>query len=93
MLTTTGGTSTDSSTKPISKWITPAVTEEELEWANILTVDLSVYETRKSELVQTVATALQRDGFFYVVGHGIPMETVGLVIQASTIILFITQLS
>lgn len=60
----------------IPTWVPPDVTQEKLEWADILTVDLTAYETRKGELVQTVATALQRDGFFYVVGHGIPTEMV-----------------
>lgn len=62
----------------IPKWNTPAVTQKELEWADILTVDLSIFPSRKSELVQTVATALQRDGFFYVVGHGIEPERVSV---------------
>lgn len=52
-------------------WKQPKVTEASLEWADILTVDLSLFETRRSSLVETVSTALQRDGFFYVVGHGI----------------------
>ncbi|TFK31377.1 hypothetical protein BDQ12DRAFT_640141 [Crucibulum laeve] len=50
-------------------------TKEDMEWADILTVDLSLYDTQKEELIKTVATALQRDGFFYVVGHGIDHET------------------
>ena len=44
--------------------------------ADILTVDLSLYDTKRDELIDTVRTALQRDGFFYVIGHGIPQETV-----------------
>jgi len=39
-----------------------------------LTVDLSLYDTDKPKLIETVQTALQRDGFFYVVGHGIDTE-------------------
>lgn len=60
----------------VPEWIPPKPTEEQVEWANILTVDLSLYDTKKDELIDTVATALQRDGFFYVVGHGIDLETV-----------------
>lgn len=63
--------------KGIPKWKTPGITQEELEWADILTVDLSLYNTRRCELIRTVATALQRDGFFYVVGHEISPGTVG----------------
>lgn len=64
--------------KEIPKWNAPAPTKHELPWADILTVDLSLYETHRNELVQTVATALERDGFFYVVGHGIEAKTVRL---------------
>ncbi len=63
----------------LPKWNPPQVTKEDVEWADILTVDLSLYDTRKEELVKTVETALSRDGFFYVVGHGIEPETVSFV--------------
>jgi hypothetical protein len=66
----------DSEKPPVQPWIAPKVTNEDVEWADILTVDLSLYETHKEHLVNTVATALQRDGFFYVIGHGIPGEVV-----------------
>lgn len=61
---------------PLLKWEAPKVTEAEVEWADILTVDLSLYDTNKNDLIQTVEKALSRDGFFYVVGHGISPETV-----------------
>jgi hypothetical protein len=65
-------------TKPdINPWIPAKPTAEDLEWADILTIDLSLYDTKKATLVDILTTALQRDGFFYVVGHGIPAETVG----------------
>ncbi|KJA25360.1 hypothetical protein HYPSUDRAFT_37871 [Hypholoma sublateritium FD-334 SS-4] len=57
-------------------WEPPAVTKESVEWADILTVDLSKYESHRQELVDTVRTALERDGFFYVVGHGIDPKTI-----------------
>ncbi|EEB93862.1 hypothetical protein MPER_07431, partial [Moniliophthora perniciosa FA553] len=55
-------------------WEPPKTTEEEVEWADILTVDLSLYETKRQELIDTIAVALERDGFFYVTNHGIPRE-------------------
>ena len=62
---------------PLPEWIPPPTTKDEtLEWADILTVDLQLYDADRQKLVDTVSTALQRDGFFYVVGHGIPHETV-----------------
>lgn len=42
-------------------WEAPPVTAEDLEWADILTIDLSKLATEKEELIKTVATALQRD--------------------------------
>jgi hypothetical protein len=60
----------------IPDWKAPKTTEAPLEWADILTVDLSLFESNRAELVNTVATALQRDGFFYIIGHGIGVEKV-----------------
>ncbi|KAF9485746.1 Clavaminate synthase-like protein [Pholiota conissans] len=57
-------------------FVPPPVTKENIEWADILTVDLSKYDTDRAELVDTVRTALERDGFFYVVGHGISPTTI-----------------
>lgn len=64
--------------KTLPKWNAPEVTKEEVEWANILTVDLALYDNDKAGLVKTVETALSRDGFFYVVNHGISSETVSI---------------
>ena len=65
-----------SSIPDVPVWEAPPVTAEDLEWADILTIDLSKLATEKEELIKTVATALQRDGFFYVIGHAIAPETV-----------------
>lgn len=70
---------------PVPRWKPAEPTREEVEWADILTVDLSLYDTQKDRLVETVATALQRDGFFYVVGHGIPIETVSALVAGGTL--------
>ncbi|KAK7036060.1 flavonol synthase/flavanone 3-hydroxylase [Favolaschia claudopus] len=58
----------------IPAWKPPPPTQCELPWADILTVDLSKYDSDRQGLVQTIATALERDGFFYVTGHGIAPE-------------------
>jgi hypothetical protein len=76
---------TESTTKlDIDPWIPAKPTAEDLEWADILTIDLSLYDTKKATLVDTLTTALQRDGFFYVVGHDIPAETVGRTVISRT---------
>lgn len=59
----------------LPRWEAPEPTKEEMEWADILTVDLGLYDHDKQSLVDTVELALKRDGFFYVVGHEIPLET------------------
>lgn len=71
-------------TKPVNagslpEWVPPPETSVSLDWADIKTVDLSLYDVpgRKSELIDTVSEALRNDGFFYIVGHGIPDEMVG----------------
>jgi hypothetical protein len=69
----------------VPDWKPPKETEAPLEWANILTVDLSLFETKRTELVNTVATALQRDGFFYVVGHGIEAEKVLIIAMYNSV--------
>ena len=62
---------------PLPEWTPPPTTNDaSLEWADILTVDLQLYDTDRQKLIDTVSTALQRDGFFYVVGHEITPETV-----------------
>ncbi|KAF7353934.1 Flavonol synthase/flavanone 3-hydroxylase [Mycena venus] len=61
--------------EPVPQWQPPAPTQYDLPWADILTVDLSQYETDREKLVKIVSTALERDGFFYVVGHDIAPET------------------
>lgn len=77
-------TQTNSTKKPVNagslpEWVPPPETSVSLDWADIKTVDLSLYDVpgRKSELIDTVSEALRNDGFFYVVGHGIPDEMVG----------------
>lgn len=79
-LTTTTMSTTEKALLPLPHWQPPPVSKEDHEWANILTVDLSKYDTDRDELVKTVETALSRDGFFYVVNHGLTQETVNLIL-------------
>ncbi|KIJ33374.1 hypothetical protein M422DRAFT_87907, partial [Sphaerobolus stellatus SS14] len=55
----------------LPKWVAPPPTKHEVDWADILTVDLSVYDSKKQELIEIVEKGLRRDGFFYAIGHGI----------------------
>ncbi|TFY61750.1 hypothetical protein EVG20_g6940 [Dentipellis fragilis] len=74
-MSTTIDDATTPSLDALPRWIPPRpTTETNLDWADILTVDLSLYDTARDELVDTISRALQRDGFFYVVGHGLDPE-------------------
>ncbi|CAK5263922.1 unnamed protein product [Mycena citricolor] len=63
---------TSSTANIVPPWNPPAPTTHDLDWAEILTVDLEKDTTDRDELVAIVSKAVERDGFLYVVGHGIP---------------------
>ena len=49
-----------------------------MDWADLITVDLSLYATEegRKELAQTLIKAVREDGFFYVKNFNIPQENV-----------------
>ncbi|KAH8601782.1 flavonol synthase [Bisporella sp. PMI_857] len=53
-------------------------TEENLDWADLATVDLSKYGTPEgnTELAETLINAIRKKGFFYVTNFGISQEAV-----------------
>lgn len=53
-------------------------TKENLDWAELVTVDLSTYNTPngKQELAKELIKAIREKGFFYVKGFDIPQEKV-----------------
>ncbi|KZT51518.1 Clavaminate synthase-like protein [Calocera cornea HHB12733] len=55
-----------------------AETKENLDWADLVTIDLSKYGTEqgKKELAQELLSALRTKGFFYVKNFNIPQERV-----------------
>ena len=52
--------------------------QEDLDWADLITVDLSLYGTPegRKELAQTLIKAVREDGFFYVKNFNISQERV-----------------
>ena len=52
--------------------------QENLDWADLITVDLSLYDTPegKKQLAQTLIKAVREDGFFYVKNFNISQERV-----------------
>ncbi|KAF7328393.1 hypothetical protein MVEN_02555000 [Mycena venus] len=55
-----------------------AETKEHLPWADLVTLDLSLYATPKGrkELAKTLITAVREKGFFYVRNFGVSQEAV-----------------
>ncbi|CAL1698193.1 unnamed protein product [Somion occarium] len=53
-------------------------TKENLDWADLITIDLSLYETAegRKQLAQTLIKAVREDGFFYVKNFNIPQDRV-----------------
>ncbi|WWD19329.1 hypothetical protein CI109_103788 [Kwoniella shandongensis] len=53
-------------------------TKENLDWADLPTIDLSKYSTPegRQELAQTLIEAIRTKGFFYVINYGIPQSAV-----------------
>ncbi|KIK66887.1 hypothetical protein GYMLUDRAFT_37955 [Collybiopsis luxurians FD-317 M1] len=53
-------------------------TKENLDWADLVTVDLSLYKTEegKKQLAQTLINAVREEGFFYVKNFNISQERV-----------------
>ncbi|KAF9513681.1 hypothetical protein BS47DRAFT_944195 [Hydnum rufescens UP504] len=61
----------------VKAWTSPPLTgANDVPWANILTVDMSLYDdpTGRAELVKVVNTALRKDGFFYLINHGVSKD-------------------
>jgi hypothetical protein len=52
--------------------------QEQLPWADLVTLDLSLYETPKGrkELAKTLIAAVREKGFFYVKNFGVSQEAV-----------------
>lgn len=63
---------------PIKAWTRPAQTEEKLEWAPLVEIDLSRFDEPggKEALAKQLYDAVTRVGFWVVTGHGISEERV-----------------
>lgn len=61
----------------VPKWIPPEATKEDLDWASLHTIDLSLLDSSDSkvvaDLVQLTKTAIKEDGFLYLTNHGISL--------------------
>lgn len=65
-------------TVDIPEWQAPALTKYDLDYADLTEIDLSTFDQPggKEALAKKLSKALQNDGFWAVVGHGIPQKKV-----------------
>lgn len=84
-------------TKPDLEHFVPVeVTKEKLAYADLVTLDLSSFEdgeAARQELSQQVKNAMQTQGFFVVINHGIPIEQIDRQVDIGHHILTKTPLS
>ena len=65
--------------KPVvPQWVPPEPTKENLDWANLHTIDLSLLDSSDlkvvANLVQLTKTAIKEDGFLYLTNYGVSLE-------------------
>ena len=55
----------------VPRWVPPEPTKEELDWAQLHTIDLSILDSQDpgavEQLVELTKTAMKDDGFLYLV--------------------------
>lgn len=65
--------------KPVvQKWIPPQPTKENLEWADLRTIELSLLDSPDpdvvAKLVATTKAAIKEDGFLFLTDYGVSLE-------------------
>ncbi|KAK5082348.1 hypothetical protein LTR05_007494 [Lithohypha guttulata] len=63
---------------PLPKYVQTPVTQEELDWADLVTLDLSDFDKSggKERLTKQLFSAVQNIGFFYVINFGLSQDEV-----------------
>jgi hypothetical protein len=65
----------------VPQWIPPAAPTEDIDYAKLRTVDMSLLDSEDpkvvAQLVETVKGAIRDDGFLYLENFGISLEQVG----------------
>lgn len=64
----------------VPDWVPPSPTKEDIDWAKLRTIDLSLLDSSDpvivETLVQTCKAAIREDGFLYLTNYGIPLSEV-----------------
>lgn len=62
----------------VPAWVPPEPTKEDLDWASLHTIDLSLLDSSDpnvvNDLVQLTKTAIKEDGFLYLINYGISLD-------------------
>jgi hypothetical protein len=62
----------------VPKWIPPPPTKEDLDWANLHTIDLSLLDSPDPEvvdnLVRLTKKSIREDGFLYLTEYGVSID-------------------
>lgn len=63
---------------PVPKWHPPDPTTEQLDWASLHTIDLSLLDSPDPKVVQDLVeltkTAIKDDGFLYLINYGVSLD-------------------
>lgn len=74
----------------IAPWVPPAATNEQHDFAELHTIDLSLLDSSDSQvvakLVKTTKEAIKKDGFLYLVNYGVTIEQASLLPEAQQLI-------
>ncbi len=64
----------------VPKWNPPQPTKQNLEWADLRTIELSLLDSPDpdvvAKLVATTKTAIKDDGFLFLTNYGVSLEQV-----------------
>ena len=64
----------------VPKWIPPPPTKEDLDWASLHTIDLSLLDSPDPEvvddLVRLTKKSIREDGFLYLTNYGVSLDQI-----------------
>lgn len=62
----------------LKKWTAPTETKEQLQWAELETIDLTLLDdpSAREDLIKRTKHGLREDGFLFVTGTGVSSETI-----------------
>ncbi|KAH9994749.1 Clavaminate synthase-like protein [Russula vinacea] len=79
--------STKPSNPPMRHWVPPPVTKEDLQWADLTCIDIAKAKTPegRAEQVRLARDATHKQGFFYVINHGLDQAIVDRMVDIAAL--------